>query len=89
MAPKPRVSVLQSLSVKLGKYETVAVLGEGGMSTVYRGRDAAIGREVAIKLLKRSESTDYLDLEARFLNEAKITGLLHHPSIALRSSTTE
>ena len=67
--------------MNLGKYETVDVIGEGGMSTVYRGREVLLGREVAIKLLKTPTGADYLDVAARFLNEAKITGLLQHPSI--------
>ena len=67
--------------MKIGKYEIVNVLGQGGMSTIYRGRDPVIGREVAVKLLMRSAGTDNLDLATRFLNEAKITGQLQHPSI--------
>ena len=67
--------------MKLGKYETVTVIGQGGMSTVYRGLDTIIGREVAIKVLRAQAGSDELDLSARFLNEAKISGRLLHPSI--------
>lgn len=74
-----RATVL--VAVRLGKYETGEVLGKGGMSTVYRGQDTLIGREVAIKVLRVPETGDTLDSAARFLSEAKITGLLQHPSI--------
>jgi serine/threonine protein kinase len=69
------------LSMNLGKYETVSLIGQGGMSTVYRGRDALIRRDVAIKLLKTPTGTDNLDVATRFLSEARITALLQHPSI--------
>ncbi len=51
------------------------------MSTVYRGEDTVLGRAVAIKVLRLTSESDPLDLTARFLSEAKITALLHHPSI--------
>ena len=38
---------------KLGQYEIVGTLGAGGMGEVYRGRDAKLGRDVAIKILPR------------------------------------
>ena len=71
--------------MNLGKYQTGDLIGRGGMSSVYRGRDVLLGRDVAIKVLKTSlageDGPDYLDSSARFLNEAKITGRLQHPSI--------
>ncbi|MBB5057298.1 putative Ser/Thr protein kinase [Granulicella aggregans] len=65
----------------LDRYKTIELIGEGGMSTVYRGEDVRIGRPVAIKLLKASDAGNNLDLGARFLREATITGQLQHPSI--------
>jgi eukaryotic-like serine/threonine-protein kinase len=35
---------------KLGSYEIVAPLGQGGMGEVYRALDPRVGREVAIKV---------------------------------------
>ena len=36
---------------RLGSYEVIALIGEGGMGQVYRARDAKLGRDVAIKIL--------------------------------------
>jgi serine/threonine protein kinase len=67
--------------MRLGKYETGALIGEGGMATVYHGRDTLIERDVAIKILKVPQTDDYLETSARFLQEAKAGGKLLHPSI--------
>jgi len=43
---------------KLGPYEIQSALGAGGMGEVYRARDARLNRDVAIKILPASFSTD-------------------------------
>jgi WD40 repeat protein len=50
------------------------------MGVVYRARDAALDRDVAVKLLSERYPPDSLPSQ-RFLSEARITGQLQHPSI--------
>jgi serine/threonine protein kinase len=66
---------------RLGSYEIVNVLGAGGMGEVYRGRDTALGRDVAIKILASTVSADAARL-ARFAREARLLASLNHPHIA-------
>lgn len=65
---------------RIGKYEIVGVLGQGGMGVVYRGRDARIGRDVAIKTLTEGFSGES-EMLKRFYQEAGHTGNLRHPNI--------
>jgi len=68
-------------SVKaIGRYEVVGVIGRGGMGVVYRAVDPAIGRPVAIKMLKGGYAGDP-DLLERFYREARSTGNLQHKNI--------
>jgi serine/threonine protein kinase len=57
------------------KYEIVDVLGKGGMGTVYRARHMVIGREVALKVLRKDYLEDHKGV-ARFVREAKAASLL-------------
>src|SRR5262245_10885798 len=66
---------------KLGPYEIVAPLGAGGMGEVYRGRDARLGRDVAIKVLPDLFAGDPERL-ARFHREAQTLAALNHANIA-------
>src|SRR5579864_8351072 len=66
---------------KLGPYEVVAKLGEGGMGEVYRARDTKLNREVAIKVLLPAVANDP-DRLARFSREAQVLASLNHPNIA-------
>ena len=65
---------------RLGPYEILAPLGAGGMGEVYRARDPRLGRDVAVKVLPASFSTDP-DRLRRFEQEARAAGLLNHPNI--------
>src|SRR5580700_7581839 len=69
-----------SSGTKLGPYEIVSPLGEGGMGEVYRARDSRLGREVAIKVLPKSFSQDPERLR-RFEQEARAASALNHPNI--------
>ena len=66
--------------VRLGPYEIVSPLGEGGMGEVYRAKDARLNRTVAIKIL-RQESAGDSDRRERFEREAKAISALDHPNI--------
>ncbi|HYB94744.1 MAG TPA: protein kinase [Vicinamibacterales bacterium] len=66
---------------RLGPYEVLAKLGEGGMGEVYRARDTKLDREVAIKILPDAFATDG-DRVARFTREAQTLAALNHPHIA-------
>jgi serine/threonine protein kinase len=65
---------------RLGPYEVLALLGEGGMGEVYKARDTRLDRTVAIKVLPREFSTDP-NRRARFQQEAKAIAALSHPHI--------
>jgi Tol biopolymer transport system component len=68
------------VGTKLGAYEVIAKLGEGGMGEVYRARDTRLGRDVAIKILPSGASID-ADRLARFEQEARAAAALNHPNI--------
>ncbi|MGI8990686.1 MAG: protein kinase domain-containing protein [Bryobacteraceae bacterium] len=65
---------------KLGGYEILASVGEGGMGEVYRARDPRLQRDVAIKVLPKHLSSDPEAL-ARFQGEASAVAALSHPNI--------
>jgi serine/threonine-protein kinase len=62
------------------RYELVEVLGEGGMGTVYRVRHTSLGRDFALKVLRRDLAQD-ADLSTRFVHEAKAASAISHPSV--------
>jgi len=66
---------------RLGPYEVLAKLGEGGMGEVYRAHDATLNRDVAIKVLPDAFVHD-ADRVARFTREAQMLAALNHPNIA-------
>ncbi len=64
----------------LGGYQIQMLLGAGGMGEVYRARDTKLGRDVAIKILPRT-FTSNPDRLARFEREARMLAALNHPNI--------
>jgi hypothetical protein len=65
---------------KIGVYEIIEPLGEGGMGEVYRARDGRLQRDVALKIIHADlTGTDPL---ARFRREARVLGSLCHPNVA-------
>src|SRR2546430_16026136 len=65
---------------RLGKYELLERLGQGGMAEVWKARDTQLQRNVAIKILHANLQEDP-NLAARFEREAQLIASLHHPNI--------
>jgi|SRR5579859_860566 len=64
----------------LGGYELEEEIGRGSMGMVYRGRQIALKREVAVKVLSQALAKDASYI-ARFIREAQIIAGLNHPNI--------
>jgi serine/threonine protein kinase len=65
---------------KIGGYEVIEKIGEGGMATVYKGRQVSLDRPVAIKVLSKKLIDSY-DVLERFNRESLIIAGLNHPNI--------
>ncbi len=68
---------------KIGRYEILEELGHGAMGTVYRAKDPAMDRVVALKtiialVLSSDQGSDFRE---RFYREARAAGALAHPGI--------
>ena len=59
---------------KLGPYEILSSIGEGGMGEVWKARDTRLDRIVAIKISKQ-------EFSERFEREARAVAALNHPHI--------
>ena len=66
---------------RIGPYEIRGVVGAGGMGEVYRARDAALQRDVALKVLPAAMAGNPRRL-LRFEREAQALAALNHPNIA-------
>jgi len=66
--------------VVLQVYELSDVLGQGGMSVVFKGRHKMTDQEVALKILP-PELAAHSQVKSRFLEEAKALAALDHPNI--------
>lgn len=69
-----------SSGARLGPYEVLSRLGEGGMGEVHLARDTRLDRLVAVKCVKDSLAHEP-DRRARVEREAKIVAQLSHPHI--------
>jgi len=66
---------------KLGNYELIRLLAQGGMADIYLARQIGLDRQVAVKVLntKRAEDPDSRTL---FMDEARLVGMLSHENLA-------
>jgi serine/threonine protein kinase len=70
-----------AVGAQLSSYQTLALIGAGGMGEVYQARDQRLGREVAIKIL-RGDLAQEAEQLSRFEREARLLASLNHPHIA-------
>jgi len=66
---------------RVGHYEIAEAIGAGGMGVVFRARDHALGRDVAVKVLPAAFADDD-EHRQRFAREARLLAALNHPHIA-------
>ena len=65
---------------RLGRYEILSEIGQGGMSVVYKARDTELEREVAVKVM-HAFLAEQPEARARFRREAVAVARLRHPHI--------
>lgn len=70
----------QEHNKKLGKYLLRSRLGKGGMGVVYLATDSRLKRDVALKILPKSMSSNPVALK-RFLREARVAASISHPNV--------
>ncbi len=74
----------EEMPLKVGEtfrgLEVVGLLGRGGMGVVYKARQPALDRMVALKILTKKMALDP-DFQGRFIREAKALASLSHPNI--------
>lgn len=62
------------------RYAILSRLGKGGMAVVYKATDKNLGREVAVKVLRKDVASDPIAAK-RLVREARAAAALHHPNI--------
>lgn len=79
---RPKLAIVDSLigTVFAEKYEILSLLGEGGMSKVYKARHKFMKRIVAVKLLHEDVTSD-TTAKARFQQEAEAASALNHQNV--------
>jgi serine/threonine protein kinase/Tol biopolymer transport system component len=65
---------------RIGNYQVIEKIGEGGMGEVYLARDTRLDRKAAIKILSGALTPDN-QTKQRFIQEAKAASALNHPNI--------
>src|SRR2546422_8735363 len=70
-----------AIGTRLGAYQILSLLGQGGMGEVYRATDTRLNRDVALKFLPEQFTSDRDRME-RFQREAHVLASLNHSNIA-------
>jgi serine/threonine protein kinase len=65
---------------RIGRYEIIAKIGQGGMGVVYKARDMKLGRTVVLKFV-RAEAAANPTAADRFLREAKALAAIRHDHV--------
>lgn len=65
---------------KLGDYEILKMVGQGGMGAVFLARQVSLDREVALKVISSVGGTQAKNLD-RFKRESKVLAKISHPNI--------
>jgi len=79
-APDDPAHVFAPGTMLAGRYRIVALLGRGGMGTVYRADDLKLGHSVALKFLPTGLESDP-DRLRRFLDEVRTARQVSHPNV--------
>ncbi len=64
---------------RIGKYQILNEIGQGGFGTVYLGKDTVLKRSVAIKTCLSDEE----EIRLRFQREAEVVASLQHPNVTI------
>jgi DNA-binding response OmpR family regulator len=64
-----------------GRFEIVGQLGQGGMGTVYHARDAQLGEDVALKVVRRELISEVEESLERFKSEIRLARKISHPNV--------
>ncbi len=68
------------IPLKVGSYELIAQIGQGGMGVVYKGRHQGTGQVVAVKVMTAESMSEPVLLQ-RFAQECAVAARLRHPHI--------
>jgi serine/threonine-protein kinase len=72
-----RLDKISSVLPDDDRYGSLDLIGKGGMGAVFSCRDRVVGRQVAMKVMRRGSA----GRRARFLREARVQGRLEHPAV--------
>jgi serine/threonine-protein kinase len=76
---QPSIAPVITIGSRILRYDVLALIGEGGMGTVYRAHDSRLGRDVALKVVRAELNGS--SGHARLLAEAQAMARLSHPNV--------